>query len=123
MHRWYQAIIVIAIASISVLSLSAKYAMSSDPHDNTSKYRVEYVSPENSKLKLSEEALTTSEQEQMLVATVKVARAEYVPAGIEIRTRISPSIFTANIPREILHRLEQDPDVVSIEPAYKLKSY
>lgn len=123
MHRWYQAIIVIAIASISVLSLLAKSAMSSDPHDNTSKYRVEYVSPENSKLKLSDEALTTSDQEQMLVATVKVAQAEYVPAGIEIRTRISPSIFTANIPREILHRLEQDPNVISIEPAYKLKSY
>jgi hypothetical protein len=59
----------------------------------------------------------------MVVATVKVAQAEYVPAGIEIRTRISPSIFTANIPREILHRLEQDPEVISIEPAHNLKSY
>ncbi|NJM70967.1 MAG: hypothetical protein HC862_12475 [Scytonema sp. RU_4_4] len=97
--------------------------MSSDQHDNTSKYRVEYVPPENSKLKLSGEALRQLNQEAFLVATVKVAKEGYIPSGIEIRTWISSSIFTANIPREILARLEGDPAVVSIEPVYKLRSY
>jgi len=122
MKRWHKAIIVIVSTLIVIFPIS-KYAMSSDQHDNTSKYRVEYVPPESSKLKLSGEALRESNQEGFVVATVKVAKEGYIPSGIEIRTRISPSIFTANIPREILDRLEGDPAVVSIEPVYKLRSY
>jgi hypothetical protein len=85
--------------------------------------RVEYVSPESSKLKLSGEALRALNRESFLVATVKVAKEGYIPHGIEVRTWISPSIFTANIPREILERLDDDSAVISIEPAYKLRSY
>lgn len=110
---------------IAVFPIS-KYAMSSNEHDstsNTSKYRVEYVTPEISKLKLSGEVLRESNQEAFLVATVKVTKEGYIPCGIEVRTWVSPLIFTANIPREILDRLESDPAVVSIEPAYKLRSY
>ena len=122
MQGWYKAIIIVIAMSIFVLPIS-KSAMSSDPHENTSKYRVEYVSPESSKLKLSGEALRALNREDFLVATVKVAKEGYIPSGIEVRTWISPSIFTANIPREILERLDDDPAVVSIEPAYKLRSY
>ena len=119
MKRWHQAIIVIVLMLIAVLPIS-KYAMSSNEYDNTSKYRVEYVTPKSSKLKLSGEFLRELNQEAFLVATVKVANEGYVPSGIEVRTWISPLIFTANIPREILDRLEGDPAVVSIETAYKL---
>ena len=112
----------VVVTSIFIL-LIPKYAMSSDPHENTSKYRVEYVTPESSKLKLSEEALRSLNREDSLVATVKVAKEGYIPPGIEVHTWISSSIFTANIPREILERLDDDPAVVSIEPAYKLRSY
>lgn len=122
MQGWYKAIIIVVATSIFVLPIP-KYAMSSDPHENTSKYRVEYVSPESSKLKLSSEALQSLDREDFLVATVKVVKEGYIPPGIEVRTWISPSIFTANIPREILERLDDDPAVVSIEPAYKLRSY
>lgn len=122
MKKWHKAIIVIVSTLIVVFPIS-KYAMSSDEHDNTSKYRVEYVLPERSKLKLNGEALRESSQETFLIATVKVAKEGYIPSGIEVRTWISPSIFTANIPREILDRLEGDPTVVSIEPVYKLRSY
>ncbi len=122
MKRWHKAIIVIVSTLILVLPIS-KYAMSSDKHDNTSQYRVEYVPPGNSKLKLSGEALRDLNREAFLVATVKVSTEGYVPSGVEIRTQVSPSIFTANIPREILNRLEDDPNVVSIEPVYKLRSY
>jgi hypothetical protein len=122
MKGWHQTIIVIVSMLILVFPIS-KHAMSSDRHDNSSKYRVEYVPPESSKLKLSGEALRQLNQEAFLVATVKVAKERYVPSGVEIRTWISPSIFTANIPREILDRLLDDPAVVAIEPVYTLRSY
>lgn len=122
MQEWYKAIIIVVATSIFVLPIP-KYAMSSDSHENTSKYRVEYVSPESSKLKLSGEALRALNREDFLVATLKVAKEGYIPTGIEVRTWISKSIFTANIPREILECLDDDPAVISIEPAYKLRSY
>jgi hypothetical protein len=122
MKKWYKAIIVIASMLIVVLSLS-KYAMSSNKQDNTSKYRVEYITPKHSKLRLSGEALRKLNQQEPLVATVKVSHEGYVPSGVEVRTWISPSIFSANIPPEILARLEQDPAVVAIEPVYNLRAY
>jgi hypothetical protein len=122
MKGWQKVIIVTTLTLILVIPIS-KHAMSSDQHDNTSRYKVEYVSPERSKLKLSDEVLRESNQGDFLLATVKVAEEGYVPAGIEVRTRVSPLIFTANIPHEMLDGLERDPAVVSIEPAYKLRSY
>jgi hypothetical protein len=97
--------------------------MSSDKQDNTSKYRVEYVTPQPSKLRLSGEALRKLNREEPLLATVKVSQEGYVPSGVEVRTKISPFIFTANIPYEVLERLEQDPAVVAIEPVYNLRSH
>ncbi|MGK7916545.1 MAG: hypothetical protein AB4038_13540 [Prochloraceae cyanobacterium] len=107
---------------IIVLPL-VKYAMSSDKQDNNSKYKVEYVTPKYSKLRLSGEALRKLNQEEPLVATLKVSQEGYVPSGVEVRTWIAPSIFTANIPHEVLDRLEQDPCVVAIEPVYNLRSH
>jgi hypothetical protein len=56
------------------------------------------------------------------VATVRVSQEGYVPSGVEVRTWIGLSIFTANISKGILAQLEQDPLVVSIEPVYDLRS-
>ena len=114
----------IVIVSIIVLAVApSKYTMPSDKQDNTSPYRVEYSTTGKSKLRLSEEALRELNQEACLVATVKVAQEGYIPSGVEIRTWISPIIFTANISPEVLERLQGDPLVVSIEPVYKLRSY
>ncbi len=121
MKGWRRAIIVIASMLIVGLPL-AKYAMSSDKQDNTSKYRVEYVTPKHSKLRLSGEALRKLDREEPLVATVKVSKEGYMPSGVEVRAWIGPSIFTANIPSEVLEQLEQDPAVVAIEPVYNLRS-
>ena len=107
---------------IAVFPIS-KYAMYSNKHDNISKYKVEYVTPESSKLKLCGEFLRELNQEASLVASIKVTKEGYVPSGIEVRTWVSPLIFTANIPRGILDRIESDPAVVSVESAYKLRSY
>ena len=122
MKEWHKAIIVIASMLILVLPLS-KYLMSSDKQNNTAKYRVEYVTPEYSKLRLSGESLKKLNQEESFMATVRVSQEGYVPSGVEVRTWISPSIFTANIPHEVLEQLEQDPVVVVIEPVYNLRSY
>lgn len=122
MNGWHRAIILIASMLIIVLPL-VKYAMSSDKQDNNSKYKVEYVTPKYSKLRLSGEALRKLNQEEPLVATLKVSQEGYVPSGVEVRTWIAPSIFTANIPHEVLDRLEQDPCVVAIEPVYNLRSH
>jgi hypothetical protein len=119
---WYRAIIVIASMLIVVLPL-AKYAMSSEKQDNLLKYRVEYVTPKHSKLRLSGEALRKLDREEPVVATVRVSQEGYVPSGVEVRTWISPSIFTANIPRKVLEQLEKDPAVISIEVVDNLRSY
>jgi hypothetical protein len=122
MKRWHRAIIVIVSILILLFPIS-KYAMSSDKNDDSSKYRVEHLVTESSKLKLSGEALRELNQDAVLLATVKVSMDGYIPSGVEVRTRISPLIFTANIPHEVLERLEADLNVVSIEPVYKLRSY
>lgn len=122
MKGWYRAIIVIASMLIIVLPLD-KYAMSSEKQDNTSKYRVEYVTPKPSKLRLSGETLRKLDREDPLVATVRVSQEGYVPYGVEVRARISPSIFTANISPKVLEKLEEDPAVVAIEPVDNLRSY
>lgn len=120
MKVWHKAIIVIASMLMIAFPLS-KYAMSLDKQSNTSEYRLKHVPTEKSKLKLGTEVLGEMDQETLLVATVKVTQEGYVPSGVEIRTWISPTIFTANIRREMLDHLEDDPGVVSIEPAYKLR--
>ena len=97
--------------------------MSSDEQNDTAKYRVEYVTPEYSKLRLSGKSLKKLNQEGSFITTVRVSQKGYVPSGVEVRTWISPSIFTANIPFEALGELEQDPAVVAIEPVYNLRSY
>ena len=98
--------------------------MSSSQQDNTANYRVEHVTPKYSKLRLSGEALRKLDREEPLVATIKVSQQGYVPSsGVEVRARISPLIFTANIPHKVLAQLEQDPAVVAIEPVYNLRSY
>jgi hypothetical protein len=124
MKEWHNAIkaaIVMASILIIILSLST-YAMPSDKQDSTSDYRVEYVTPESSKLRLSGEAFRGLDPGSPLVATVRVSQEGYVPSGVEVRTWIGSSIFTANISKGILAQLEQDPLVVSIEPVYDLRS-
>lgn len=120
MKKWYRAIIVIASMLIVALPFY-KSAMPLDEQNNTSKYRVEYVTPEHSKLKLSGELSEEPNQEARLVATIKVSQEGYVPPGVEVRAWISPLIFTAVIPYEVLNQLQQDPAIVVVEPAYKLR--
>lgn len=112
--RW-RKVVVLSLLFLILLVPNWNPAMSSEPQNNSSKYKIESVAPEHSKLRLSGEALQLLNQESFLLATVKVAKEGYIPAGIEIRALISPFIFTAKIPRERLAQLEHDPAVVSME--------
>ena len=47
-------------------------------------------------------------------AIIKVRRAGYRPAGVQVRGEISDDIFTAEFPAEQLVRLEQDPEILSV---------
>ncbi|MEC4811755.1 MAG: hypothetical protein SAK29_00475 [Scytonema sp. PMC 1069.18] len=97
--------------------------MTQEEQDNRrSQYRIEYIRLGIEKLNLSQEAVEQLKQNKLITATIKVARPGYVPEGVEVRAHISPEIFTANIPDSMLHQLQDDPEVVSIQTAGHLRS-
>lgn len=51
----------------------------------------------------------------------KVSEAGYVPAGVTVRAQISPTIFTAELTRDDIDRLQQDPKVISIGTAKEIR--
>ncbi len=54
-------------------------------------------------------------------AIVKVRSADYVPPGIDLRARISPYLFTADVTEADLSRMQADDDVVSVSFARRIK--
>ncbi|MCX7593812.1 MAG: hypothetical protein N2235_08635 [Fischerella sp.] len=52
--------------------------------------------------------------ENTIAVTVKVAKADYVPDFVHVRSHISPKLFTATVKEKDLHRLEEDPGVVAL---------
>lgn len=57
---------------------------------------------------------------ETLSAVVKVNEAGYVPDATDQRARISDTLFTANVRRDLLDALEEDPRVVSVELSERL---
>lgn len=122
MLSWHR--VIIGMISIVMVTFSpSRYLMASEHQDQTPEYRIEQSLPEHSKLKQGAKVFGEEHQSDFLVATVKVSKEGYVPSGVEIRARISPSLFTAKIPWDVLPQLEQDPTVLAIEPSYNLRSY
>lgn len=67
-----------------------------------------------------EHSATSSAGQHVLTAIVKVARAGYVPEGLEVRARVSPELFTAALDPADLPRIVSDPEVIAVEPAWSL---
>ena len=69
-----------------------------------------------SKIEPSAAALARCQErcETPMAVTVKVAEEGYVPSGVNVRAQISPNLFTATVTEKDLHRLEEDPRVVSL---------
>ena len=54
--------------------------------------------------------------DDVISAVVRVARPDYVPHGVLVRTRISPLLFTATLSKSQLDSALDDPAVVTIQP-------
>lgn len=50
----------------------------------------------------------------MLKGILKVKKADYVPVGVTIRTKIDSHIYTIDLPAGLLETLEKDKQVSSI---------
>ena len=91
--------------------------------NRSSKYKIEYINPGAKKLNLSQEAFEQLDQNDLITATIKVALPGYIPHRVEVRAQISPEIFTANIHYSVLQQLQDDPEVISIQPTSNLRSF
>ncbi|WP_026735466.1 hypothetical protein [Fischerella sp. PCC 9605] len=60
------------------------------------------------------------QSENPVAVTVKVAKADYVPDFVHVRSHISPKLFTATVTEKNLHRLEEDPQVISLSTPRRL---
>ncbi|MGD9892762.1 MAG: hypothetical protein AB7R89_26495 [Dehalococcoidia bacterium] len=67
-------------------------------------------------LNITAEALSAGSSDRVAVV-MRVSEESYVPAGVAVRARISPTIFTAELTREEIDRLQRDPKLVSIGTA------
>lgn len=56
-----------------------------------------------------------------LAVAVRVSEAGHVPAGLQLRERIDPFLFTAELDAADLYRVADDPGVVSIAPARRIE--
>ncbi len=91
-------------------------------NQNKSKYRLESTEQLSRKLEIDPRTLDINTLKGLLPVTVKVSQADYVPPSIYIRARISPNLFTADIPVDAIERLEEDPLVISVGVARRLRS-
>lgn len=54
-------------------------------------------------------------------AIFKVRVGGYVPAGVEVRTRVSKDIFTGSCDATLIERLRKDAKIVSVEESERLR--
>jgi hypothetical protein len=52
-----------------------------------------------------------------VVATVRVSQPNYIPASLNLRTRISPTLFTATMSKQGLMRTLRDTAVEVVQPS------
>lgn len=60
--------------------------------------------------------------DERFAAFIEVAEPGYIPATAELRAAVSPRLFTADVRKGDLERLQRDPRVRSIEPTERLGS-
>jgi hypothetical protein len=77
---------------------------------------------ENSSIELNKLAATPSFVEGLssastVVATVRVSQPYYVPAALNLRTRISPTLFTASMSKQGLMATLNDAAVEVVQPS------
>lgn len=56
----------------------------------------------------------------LVEAIFKVTKANYVPAGVRVRSRINATMFTGEVQGSYLDQIEDDSNVVSVSLSKKL---
>jgi hypothetical protein len=56
-----------------------------------------------------------AEPGEQITAIIKVRTAGYVPSGVQVRSRISDDLITADFPATLLDKIQADEQVVSVE--------
>jgi hypothetical protein len=77
---------------------------------------------ENSKIELNKLAASPSfvdglSSASTVLATVRVSRPHYIPATLKLRTRISPTLFTATMSKQDLMATLSDAAVEAVQPS------
>jgi hypothetical protein len=79
--------------------------------------RIEGATERLSKLVTTPAFLENLSSTGTVIATVRVSRPHYVPQTMSLRTRISPTIFTATMSKQGLQAAIDDSAVESIQPS------
>ncbi len=108
---------------VKITLFFSRYTMSLDNQNSPKKYQVRSVPSKSAKYSLRPQSCQQKNPNELLAATIKVAREKYVPPGVQVRAWISPCIFTANIYRQSLDALKNDREVVTIETSQNLRSF
>ena len=59
--------------------------------------------------------------DKLVEAIFKVGKADYVPAGVRVRSRINATLFTGELQSAFLEQIEDDTNVVSVSLSKKLR--
>jgi hypothetical protein len=70
-----------------------------------------------SKLVASPSFVEALASESTVVATVRVSRPNYVPTGLNVRVRITPTLFTASMSKSGLMATLNDAAVEAVQPS------
>ena len=81
------------------------------------------ISPgESVKLELSRTDKSDERRLDGIVEAIfKVSKADYVPEGVNVRSRIDAIMFTGDLPAAFLEHVEDDKNVVSVSLSKKLR--
>ena len=59
--------------------------------------------------------------DELVEAIFKVNKADYVPAGVRVRSRINATMFTGELQSAVFEKIEDDTNVVSVSLSKKLR--
>ena len=59
--------------------------------------------------------------DELVEAIFKVNKADYVPAGVRVRSRINATMFTGELRNAVLDQMEYDTNVVSVSRSKRLR--
>ena len=59
--------------------------------------------------------------DELVEGVFKVNKAYYVPTGVEVRSRINATMFTGKLQNEVLEKMDDDTNVISVSLSKSLR--